>query len=115
MMKTVGKQPGASLEYIDHIQCQILVGKSSDTEIFNFGAKNIMNFIIKKGNVHDTIEYLLIPELLTLYYQEKMDISYKEATGYLYQQALPTTHHISTRLEVSFYVFNLQYFIKEAK
>ena len=44
-----------------------------------------------------------------------MDISYKESTRYLYQQALPTTHHISTRLEVSFYVFSLQYFVKEAK
>ena len=116
MMKTVGKQLGASLEeYIAHIQYQILVEKSNDTEIFNFGAKNIMNFRIKVGNVHDTIEYLLIPELLTLYYQEKMDISYKEATRYLYQQALPMTHHISTRLEVSFYVFSLQYFVKEAK
>ena len=114
-MKTVGKQLGASLEYIAHIQCQILVGKSNDTEIFNFGAKNIMNFKLKVGNVHDTIEYLLIPELLKLYYHEKMDIGYKEATRYLYQQALPTTHHISTRLEVSLYVFNLQYFIKEAK
>ena len=74
-----------------------------------------MNLNIKVGNVHDTIKYLLIPELLTFYYQEKMDISYKEAIRYLYQQAFPTTHHISTRLEVRFYVFNLQYLIKEAK
>ena len=116
MMKTVGKQLGASLEeYIAHIQYQILVEKLNDTEIFNFGAKNIMNLKIKVGNVHDTIEYLLIPELVTLYYQEKMDISYKEATRYLYQQALPTTRHISTLLEIRFYVFNLQYLIKDAK
>ena len=116
MMKTVGKQLGASLEeYIAHIQYQIIVEKLNDTEIFNFGAKNIMNLKIKVGNVHDTIEYLLIPELVTLYYQEKMDISYKEATRYLYQQTLPTTRHISTHLEIRFYVFNLQYLIKDAK
>lgn len=115
MTKTVGKQLGASLEkYIAHIQYQLLMEKSNDTGIFNFGAKNIINFKIKVGNVHDTIEYLLIPELLTLYYQEKMDISYKKATRYLYQQVLPTKDHINTRLEVSFYVFNLQYF-KEIK
>ena len=116
MMKVAGKQLGASLEeYIAYIQYEILLEKSNDTEIFNFGAKNIMRFKIKVGNVHDTIEYLLIPKLFTLYYQEKMDISYKAATRYLYQQALPTTHHISTRLKVSCYVFNLQYLIKEAK
>ena len=40
MMKTVGKQLGASLdECIAHIKYQILVEKSNDTEIFNFGAK----------------------------------------------------------------------------
>ena len=39
MMKTVGKQLDASLEeYLAHIQYQILVEKSNDTEIFNFGA-----------------------------------------------------------------------------
>ena len=70
-----------------------------------------MNFKMKVGNFHNTIEYLL-PELLSLYYQEK---SYKEATRYIYQQTLPTMHHISTRLKVSFYVFNLQYLIKKAK
>ena len=114
MMKTVGKQLGTSLdEYIiAHIKYQIFVEKSNDTEIFNFGAKNIMNFKMKVGNFHDIIEYLLIPELLDLYYQEK---SYKEATRYIYQQALPTMHHISTPLEVSFYVFNPQYLIKKAK
>ena len=40
MMKTVGKQLGTSLdECIAHIKYQILVEKSNDTEIFNFGAK----------------------------------------------------------------------------
>ena len=43
-----------------------------------------MNFKIKVGNVHDTIEYLLIPDLLTVYYQEKINMSYKEVTRYLY-------------------------------
>ena len=71
-----------------------------------------MNFKMKVGNFHNTIEYLLISELLYLYYQEK---SYKEATIYIYQQTLPTMHHISTRLKVSFYVFNVQYLIKKAK
>ena len=30
-----------------------------------------MNLKIKLGNVHDTIKYLLIPELLTLYNKKK--------------------------------------------
>ena len=38
MMKTVGKQLDASLEeYLAHIQYQIVVEKSNDTEIFSFG------------------------------------------------------------------------------
>ena len=80
MMKTVSEHQGASLEeYIAHIQYQMLVEKSDDTEFFNFGAENI-NFKIKVRRFYGTIEYLLIPELLTLYYQEKMDKSYKDAT-----------------------------------
>ena len=32
---------------------------------FKFGGKHVMNFKIKVGNVHDTIEHTLIPELIT--------------------------------------------------
>ena len=32
---------------------------------FKFGGKRVMNFKIKVGNVHDTIEHTLIPELIT--------------------------------------------------
>ena len=67
LMKTVGENIGDCLEdYINHIQYRMLVEESNDTEVLKFVGKRFMNFEIKVGNVHDTTEWILIPELITM-------------------------------------------------
>ena len=40
------------------------------------------------------LDYIIIPELITEFYMELHDISYKEASLKLYSNSLPTVHHI---------------------
>ena len=72
-MKKVGENIFDSLEeYITHIQYHILVEEPDDTEVLKFHGKHFMNFKIKVGNARNTIKYILISQLITIYYQEKI-------------------------------------------
>ena len=49
-------------------------------------------------NMAKILNYIIIPELITEFYMELYDISYKEASLKLYANSLPipTVHHIDT-------------------
>ena len=53
------------------------------------------------------LDYIIIPELITEFYMELHDISYKEASLKLYANRLPTVHHIDTLMCTALYANSL--------
>ena len=51
----------------------------------------------------DLIHYILLPELVTKFYREIDDITYKEASLKLYDNELPTLHHNDQMDQVSIF------------
>ena len=52
-------------------------------------------------------DYIIIRELITEFYMELHDISYKEASLKLYANSLPTVHHIDTLMCIALYANSL--------
>ena len=90
--------------YVNHIFFEILVYKEEKNEQENFfeaPRKTWHCNLVGLGTLRKTVEFLIFPEILTMFYMKKMNISYKDTTLHLYNGIIPTTHHIDVRLAVS--------------
>ena len=78
-----------SLEpYIQHIFTSILQKKKDPNpeDIFDHGGFELVPIRIKHfSNIFKTIEYVILPEVLTEFYMEKKNLSYKQASLFLYK------------------------------
>ena len=74
--------------------------KRNEDDILDYGGMEYEKMEIPLVNsVHDTIRYLLLPELLTEYIMDLHSKNYRDATRLIYNR-LPTTHHIHLLVEV---------------
>ena len=94
-----------SLEpYVNHIFSKILFYKKENKKEESYFDRTCATWHCNLGGVgtlRKTVEFLILPEILTMFYMENMKTSYKDTIRYLYNGTTPTTQHIDVRLSVS--------------
>ena len=96
---------GDSFEpYVNHIFFEIIYyeeEKKEEEKYFDRAGSTWHCDLVGLGTLRKTVEFLIFPELLTMFYMSKLNASYKDTILHLYNGIIPTAHHIDVRLEVS--------------
>ena len=101
---------GSLVPYQDLIFSEILTKPNSllalDTDDYDpgYGGYYTLPVNVRASiSMAKILDYIIIPELITEFYMELHDISYKEASLKLYANSLPTVHHIDTLMCTALY------------
>ena len=104
ILEVMGGTLGPLLDpYINYIEFKVLTERRrrNSDDIFDFGGTSFININIRKLNtMQETVRFVILPELITVFIMEKHQLCYKDASKFIYGDIFPTTHHVNMLVQV---------------